>query len=386
MIRIGIDASNIGLGGGVTHLKEILSNFDEEYFEEKVTAIIVFSSQKVLDQIKEDVFIKKITFPELNVGLLSRIKFQLFKYDSEIEKRCDILFSITGDYIGAFPLVVGMSRNMLLYERDIWKQIRQPKEIIRFWLNFKKQQKCFKNASGIIFISEYAKKYISSVLDLESKLKRIIYHGISPRFLGVVKNQKPIEYYSFENPFKLLYVSTVHVYKHQWQVIKAVAALRKKGIPLQLDLVGSIIFESAGEEMMKVIKKEDPEEKFIKFHGHIPYVNIESFYLNAEGVIFASTCENMPNILIESMASGVPIACSNKEPMPEFLKEGGYYFDSTYVQSIQNAIEKLVSNPSERDIMVSKNIKEVEKYSWRKTSKETFNLLVEVYNKNKKNA
>ena len=37
--------------------------------------------------------------------------------------------------------------------------------------------------------------------------------------------------------------------------------------------------------------------------------------------IFASTCENMPNILIEGMSSGLPILCSNYLPMPEFLKD-----------------------------------------------------------------
>ena len=33
----------------------------------------------------------------------------------------------------------------------------------------------------------------------------------------------------------------------------------------------------------------------------------------------------MPNILIESMGSGLPIACSEKMPMPEFLGDDGIY-------------------------------------------------------------
>ena len=64
-----------------------------------------------------------------------------------------------------------MSRNMLLYERDIWIDIKSPIEILRFWLNFKKQEKCFKSSKGIIFISKYAKDYISNQLHLENKNK-----------------------------------------------------------------------------------------------------------------------------------------------------------------------------------------------------------------------
>ena len=43
--------------------------------------------------------------------------------------------------------------------------------------------------------------------------------------------------------------------------------------------------------------------------------------------IFASSCESSSCVLIENMASGLPIACSNRGPMPEVLKDGGVYFD-----------------------------------------------------------
>lgn len=380
---IGIDATNIGKGGGVTHLVEILENYDFNFFKKDISKIIIFSSQDVLDQLPEQEILEKITYPNLNKGLLNRVFFQLMQFDKQIKEKCDILFSITGDYVGNFDLVIGMSRNMLLYERDIWKEIKKPKEIIRFWLNFKKQEKSFKNSKGIIFISKYAKDYVSSILDLELKTKKIINHGISPRFIGELKDQNKIESYSFEEPFKLLYVSTVHVYKHQWKVIEAVSSLRKKGVPLELNLVGGVIFEASGKKMFNAIAKEDPENVFIKYHGDISHKLIESFYLNTDGIVYASTCENMPNILIESMASGRPIVCSEKQPMPEFLKEGGYYFDSSSVESIERAIEKLIENPEERGEIVKKNIKEIKEYSWEKTSRETFKFIVEVYKKNK---
>lgn len=384
-IKIGIDASNIGQGGGVTHLIEILENFDQTYFENTISIITVFSSQKVLNQLPEKKWLNKKTFNFLNAGVLKRVFFQLFKYDKEIEKNCDILFSLTGDYQGKFPIVVGMSRNMLLYERDIWNEIGKLKEIIRFWLNFKKQKKCFKNAKGIIFISEYAKEYISSVLDLQGKSQKTIHHGISPKFIGEIKDQLPIDAYDIKNPFKILYVSTVHVYKHQWQVIKAVSLIRKKGIPVELNLVGGVIFHPAGKKMHAVIEQEDPNHDFIKYHGNVSYSEIETLYIQSDSIVYASTCENMPNILIESMASGVPIASSDKQPMPEFLKDGGVYFDSKSVTSIEKALEQLIEDVDGRKSMIESNINEVKNYSWNKTSKKTFKFILEIYNKNQKN-
>lgn len=382
-MRLGIDASNIGGGGGITHLKEILKFGSELSNKYSISEIIVFSSHKVLNELADNEILTKVSFPEFNKGLLSRIKFQLIHYDKEIQSRCDILFSLTGDYIGKFKPVVGMSRNMLLYERDIWREIKKPKEVLRFWINFKKQKRCFKNASGIIFISEYAKQYANKVLALEGKLQKNIPHGVSAQFNGLVKDQKDIAMYSFENPFNFLYVSTVHVYKNQWNIVRAISNLRKKGYPLTLTLVGGVIYEPAGELLRKTIEELDLNQEFIKSKGHIPYSEIASEYLSASGIIFASSCENMPNILMESMASGVPILCSNKAPMPEFLKKNGVYFNPKDVVSIENSILDFIKQPLERERMALNSLKEIKNYSWEQTAKETFTFISEVYLKQK---
>lgn len=379
-MRIGIDATNVGGGGGITHLKEVLLHFNQEKYKDSITSITVFASQKVLNKIAVFHKLEKVSFPELNKGLLSRVIFQLFKYDKQIEPRCDLLLSITGDYIGKFKPVIGMSRNMLLYERHVWSEIKQPKEIIRFWLNFQKQKRCFNNAMGIIFISNFAKNYVSKSISLEHKKIEVIHHGISKRFSNPLKSHKPIVDFDLKAPFKFVYVSPVHVYKHQWNVVLAVAQLKALGYPVELHLIGSIIFEPAGKKLLKTIDEVDPNKSYIKYHGHVEYDEIEKWYKEANGLIFASTCENMPNTLIESMASGISIACSNKQPMPEFLKDNGYYFDSYDVNSIQSALEKLLLNPKKNDEMATNNLKELEKYNWEDTSNKTFDFLINSYN------
>ncbi|MEO8516657.1 MAG: glycosyltransferase family 1 protein [Flavobacterium sp.] len=379
-MRIGIDATNVGGGGGITHLKEMLSHFDQEKYKDSITSITVFASEKVLRKIAVFDKLDKVTFPELNKGLLSRVFFQLFKYDKQIKSRCDLLLSITGDYVGKFKPVIGMSRNMLLYERHIWSEIKQPKEVIRFWLNFQKQKRCFKNAMGIIFISNYAKEYVSKSLNLKNKKIEIINHGVSKRFSNAAKLHQAITEFNLEKPFKFVYVSPVHVYKHQWNVVLAVAKLKALGYPVELHLIGSIIFEPAGQKLLKTIAETDPENTYIQYHGHVDYDEIEKWYKQADGLIFASTCENMPNTLIESMASGIAIASSNKQPMPEFLKDNGYYFDAYDANSIQLALEKLLLNPKKNDEMASNNLIELEKYNWKNTSDKTFDFLINSYN------
>ncbi len=381
-MRIGIDATNIGGGGGITHLKEILNNLDNFFLEKfDVSNIVVYSSNKVLKELPNHKIIIKKSFPLLNGNILNRFLFQLCFFDKYLNKDCDVLISLTGDYIGSFRPFIGMSRNMLLYERDIWKEIKNKKEVLRFLLLFHKQKKCFNNANGIIFISNYAEKKIVKSLKLDKKNIIKINHGISPKFKNNIKEQKELSLYNDQTPYKLLYVSTVHVYKHQWNVVKAIHILREQGIPIELDLVGGVIYESAGERLLRTINEIDPKGEFIHNHGHIPYNKIQTLYKETDGIIFASTCENMPNILIEAMASGRPIACSKKDPMPEFLEDDGFYFESHNVDSIVEALKKMLYNPQKSKLFIENNLLKIEKYSWKKTSNSTFNFIIDVFEK-----
>lgn len=377
-MRLAIDASNLGLGGGTTHLKELINRIDVRLPE--ITTVVVFSSKAVLDQLSDHPAVQKVTFPELNSGLMTRILFQVSKYDSCIAAyKCDLIFSITGDYTGKCRPVVGMSQNMLLYDRHLWKDFGQIRETLRMWINFKKQRLCFKYAEGIIFLSNHAMSAVGLQLDISGKRKTLIHHGISSRFRMAVKSQLPMTSYSLENPFRLLYVSTVHSYKNQWNVVEAVARLREKGYPLELHLAGSVIFKPAGKLLKKTILRLDPNRTFTKEHSWVDYEKVHELYQSADAFVFASECENMPNILIEAMSAGLPIVCSDRPPMPEFVGENAYYFNPRNVDSIATALEKMLLYPDKREWKAALTCQASEAYDWSPTAQQTFRFLYETY-------
>ena len=96
---------------------------------------------------------------------------------------------------------------------------------------------------------------------------------------------------------------------------------------------------------MKLKKKCDQIQdidEWCEILGPIAYSEIAKYYKNASIGIFASTCENLPNILLEMMASSLPIACSNRGPMPNILGENGIYFDPENINSISEALRYLL--------------------------------------------
>jgi glycosyltransferase involved in cell wall biosynthesis len=88
----------------------------------------------------------------------------------------------------------------------------------------------------------------------------------------------------------------------------------------------------------------------------------------------------MPNTLIEAMSVGLPIACSDRGPMPEVLKQSGVYFNPDSPLSIANAIESYLKD----ELLVRNNAKNANQlsinYSWERCSRETIAFLRKVNN------
>jgi glycosyltransferase involved in cell wall biosynthesis len=86
----------------------------------------------------------------------------------------------------------------------------------------------------------------------------------------------------------------------------------------------------------------------------------------------------LPNILLEAMASGLPIACSNRPPMPEVLGQAGVYFDPLRPQQIETALRDLFHNAELRRHHAVAAHERAEQFSWSACARDTFRFLGDV--------
>jgi len=377
-----INAINLRDGGGLTHLIELLRNVDfEKYIFKKV---IIVGSDSTISKISNKNWLQKESHYFLNSGFLGIQCWRIFYFKRFlIKNRCDLLFDPGGGYSGSFRPYVTMCRNMLVFEHA--ERNRYKYSLVYFRLLILKtiQFKSFQNASGIIFISNYAKLFLERELKFRPLLCHVINHGVSPQFDLPVKQQKDIKKYSSESSFKLLYVSIIDLYKHQDKVAEAVLKLREVDMfPIELSFVGPI-YKPAFDKLKKWMSPIYGNS--VKYLGKIDYNNLNDLYKNSDAFIFASSCENMPNILIEAMRSGLPICCSNKGPMPEFLETNGFYFDPENVESIYKVLKEMILNPIKRQEKAMGSKACSYKYTWNKCASETFFFLDKFYTNVKNN-
>ncbi len=375
-MRIGIDGSNLRAGGGVTHLAELLSA--ARPLEHRFSGVTVWSCARTLEQLPQDrPWLNLVHEPLLDGSLVQRLYWQNVRLGPAAQQHCDVLLVPGGSYLGSFRPFVTMFRNLLPFE---------PAERARYWPSFMfaklialrfAQAATFRRADGLIFLNDYARTRVMAALGPLACTSRVIPHGVAPRFRRRPRPPRAPDVYSQAHPFRWLYVSTVDSYKHQPEVVRALAVLRNAGLPVALDLVGAA-YRPALRRLRSVLKQIDGSGSWVTYHGPVPHLELDEWYRRSDGFIFASTCENMPKVLLEAMAAGLPVACSRAAPLPEMLRDGGIYFDAERSSSIAEALRALFLNPALRDRVSHAAHCRAAEYSWERTAAETFGFLREI--------
>ena len=376
ILIVGIDATNLRGGGGVTHLVELLRAAHPAKWG--IVRVVVWGSSPTLKSLEDRLWLVKRNSPALDKGLLQRTLWQRYRLSQAArDEGCDVLFVPGGSYAGSFRPVVTMSQNLLPFEMPELRRYGWTLFALKLLLLRLAQSRSFKKADGVIFLTQYARDVVSGVTGKLLGQACIIPHGLNPRFRMAPKPQRAIADCDDAHPYRVLYVSIVDQYKHQWNVVDAVAALRKQGMPIVLNLVGPA-YPPALRRLNATLDHADAERHWVLYHGAIAFDALHHHYAQADLGLFASSCENMPNILLETMASGLPIACSNRGPMPDLLDDAGVYFDPEQPNDITRALRELIESPQLRLELAQASFERAQQYSWQRCAEETFDFLVGV--------
>ena len=382
---LAIDATNIKAGGGVTHICELLNAANPSNFG--FYKVIIWSCSTTLSKLpKKDWLIPK-SHIFLNHGIILRLLWLIFIKPFVLKKySCSILFSPGGTDFSNFKPMVTMSQNLLPFELREAKRYGYGLTLIRFFILRILQGFTFKKANGVIFLTNYAYDIVINQIGRINASTAIIPHGINSKFFYPPSEKKFFSDHDLKSNVScnLLYVSTVEVYKHQWNVVDAVYELRKNGYNLKLSIVGS---KGSGSKLLdNAIKRLNGDDEWLTINNSQSYEDIQNIYKKADIGIFASSCETYGQIVSESLASSLPLLCSSLSSMKEITGSNTIYFHPEKIDEIQNAIIKLLVSSDLRKEFVLNGFKIAEKLTWQNTADLTFDFLyknLQKFNNNK---
>lgn len=382
MFKIAVDASNISSGGGLTHLTRLLGAAEPK--DCGVDEIHIWTSSRTAKDLPRRDWLIIHTPCWCNSGLGVRALSQHLLIPRIAKKTgCCVLFSPGGSlpFSASIPTVT-MSQNMLPFELDravlfgrhSWMYLKM--RILRVI-----QGSSLRRADGIIFLTNYAQKRIEGELGSMTSKSVVIPHGVERRFLGQPSVGKSALDSRPKVPMRLLYVSVKAPYKHHLEVMKAISELRRQGLTIELYMAGENV-GIYGKKVQNLLIQLDPERIYLHDLGHVNFNSLHELYKNSDIFVFASSCENLPNILIEAMAAGLPIACSFRGPMPEVLGDGGIYFDPESPTSIAEALSRIAVDGSFREALGSTAWRRAQMYSWERCANDTLKFITKVALKN----
>lgn len=369
-IVVGIDASRNRSGGAKAHLRGILTGANPKKYG--IHEVHVWASKSLSDGIPDYPWLIKHSPSVLEKSLFHQVWWQYRYLPQEgREYGCDVMLNADAGSVCPFKPGVTISQDMLSYKPSEMKRFGLSKARLRLFLLRYIQSRSLKKASGVIFLTDYAARVIQKVTGA-MKRYTIIPHGVGDNFRQAVLTR---DWSADSNrKIRLLYVSNASMYKHQWNVVTAVSQIRRKGFNVSLLLIGG--GKGRAQRLLsRSIARTDPQGEFIEQMTCVDHNKIPGFLAKADVFIFASSCENMPITLLEAMASGLPIACSDRGPMPEVLKDGGVYFDPEKPDSIVKAVERIVTEKELRISIANRAWELSEQYSWSRCADETWRFL-----------
>lgn len=336
--NILINAISARNGGGVTYVKNIIPFFVNNSNNFRIT-LLIGKDNREFDEIKNIPSLNLIFFESPSSSLFKRMIFELFEIPKIMKKgKHDILFSPGGT---SFTLrsrdfeTVTMFRNVWPhfyvknYKKDfLLKPISFLKILIQKLIiiyNCRYQNKT-------IFISEFGKKIISRNRPLKNN-SIVISHAINPIFFGFEESNVM---QTFDEKKYLLYVSSFLPYKNHENLLKSYAKVKYELGELKLIMVGKIS-KKIKLKLENLIDKLNISKEAVILE-EITQTHLARLYKKSLFNIFLSSCENCPNIMLESMASGRPLLSSIRDPMPEFGKDFVTYCDPADINEISERL------------------------------------------------
>lgn len=162
----------------------------------------------------------------------------------------------------------------------------------------------------------------------------------------------------------LLYVSHFHRYKNHVRLVDAFAAL-PVGVrqAYQLVLVGKPDSQSCYEETSRRIKELGLVKQVIMIPG-LSGDTLKALYQRAALFVFPSLIENSPNILLEAMMAGAPVATCNLAPMPEFCQSAAVYFDALDTSDMSSVMATVLQSPALLSDLRGRATAQARLFSW----------------------
>jgi glycosyltransferase involved in cell wall biosynthesis len=216
-------------------------------------------------------------------------------------------------------------------------------------------------ARRLIAVSEATRADLVRVYGLPADRIDVVLHGVEPEFFALDRSRT--------EPF-VLCVSTLHPHKNLGRLIRAYARRKREW---RLTIAGMRGFFA--EALDKLIRELGVGDS-VELTGWIPREELLRLYARAEAFVYPSTFEGFGMPVLEAMAAGIPVACSDIPPLREVAGDTALFFDPLNEDAIAGALDRITTDAGLRARLTEAGPERAREFTWERAARESLAALL----------
>jgi glycosyltransferase involved in cell wall biosynthesis len=258
------------------------------------------------------------------------------------------------------------------------RDFRTASGLVERWANWSNMR----TADLIFTDSEYSKNDMVSEWNVPAERIVVTYLGVD-QDLFRAQELRPCEKATLAKRYGLnrdfiLYVGAVVRKKNLARLIRAFRLVmsRRKDFDFQLVLCGRRW--SKGYAEISDLCEDPSAREGIVLTGSVPDHDLAILYRGAACLVMPSFYEGFGLPVVEAMASGVPVICSNRSCLPEIGGDAALYFDPESVEEMSAVMERVLNDSTLRKQLTARGAERAGKFSWENCARTTLSVLKEL--------
>lgn len=225
-----------------------------------------------------------------------------------------------------------------------------------------------KRATRIITVSEYVRHEILARFPQVSSRVDVTVEAASQGFTPGPADTDLLTRLGVRGHY-LLTAAKYEPRKNLARCLEAFAGLvSRSGIDVQLVVAGAAGWKT--DSVTTTLERFNLGERVIRT-GYLARSDLVSLIRGARGLIVPSIYEGFGLPVLEGMACGTPVICSNAASLPEIAGDAAGLFDPYDVPAMAHFMERLMTDPQWADELRQRGLKRAATYSWKRTAEET---------------